>query len=238
MIETRLIEYRHEQTVLEGFLAAPRGVRSGPTVLVAHMWGGRVPFVCEKARALAEQGYTAFALDVYGKGVFGRSREECAALMKPFVDDRRRLVARLQAALDTARAQAECDPERVAIMGYCFGGLCALDLARSGAPLRGAASVHGLLPPAIEPLAPGRVQAAVLLLHGEKDPTATLDDLRRIQDELSGAGVDWQSVVYGGAYHAFTNPEANDPDFGTVYDARADRRSWRALLAFLDEVLA
>lgn len=237
-VDTRTVEYHHDDTLLEGFLAwdtsadAPR-----PTVLIAHMWGGRVPFVCDKAVELAGLGYTAFALDLYGKGVFGKDREDNARLSQPFIENRALTQQRMHAALDTARDQAEVDPERIAAVGYCFGGLCALELARSGAPITGAVSIHGLLRTADRSVSTDSIHAKVLLLHGERDPMADISALLAVQSELSAAGVDWQTVLFGHAMHAFTNPQANDPDFGTVFDANADRRSWQAMQSFLGEVL-
>lgn len=237
-VQTRNIEYYHEDTLLDGYLAWNEGGGARPTVLIAHMWGGRVPFVCDKAVELAELGYTAFALDLYGKGVFGKDREDCARLSRRFVDDRKLMQQRMLAALDTVREQPEVDADRVATIGYCFGGLCSLELARSGAPITGAVSIHGLLRTADPDLPKQPVQAKVLLLHGELDPMADIDALLAVQKELSAGGVDWHTVLYGHAMHAFTNPQANDRDFGTVYNADADRRSWQSIRNFLDEVLS
>jgi len=238
MIKERLIEYSHKDNVLEGYLAwddAIAGARPG--VLISHAWGGRSDFECSKARALAELGYAGFALDLYGKGVQGTSREENAGLMQPFLEDRAYLQARLATALKTARTQPEVDAGRIAAMGYCFGGLCVLDLARTGADLRGVVSLHGLF------AAPGntagkKITAKVLALHGHEDPMVPVDAVIGLEKELTAAGADWQIHVYGNCMHAFTNPHANDPSFGTVYDAGADRRAWQSLQNFLAEVLA
>ncbi|MEW6695145.1 MAG: dienelactone hydrolase family protein [Pseudomonadota bacterium] len=237
-IQTRLIDYQHDGQTFEGLLAwddAHAGAR--PAVAVAHAWAGRTVFEDDKARALAALGYVGFAMDVYGKGRRGRSREENAALMTPLVQDRALLQARLGAALQALTAQPEVDASRVAAIGFCFGGLSVLDMARCGLPLRGVVSFHGLFTP------PGntagrRIQAKVLALHGWDDPMAKPDAVLAWAQEMSAAGADWQLHAYGGTMHAFTNPEANDPGFGTVYDARADARSWVAMRAFLAEVLA
>ncbi|MFM8442850.1 MAG: dienelactone hydrolase family protein [Methylococcus sp.] len=236
-IQTRTIEYLHNGTVLEGMLAfddAQPGPR--PAVLVSHAWAGRDAFAVGKARALAELGYVGFALDMYGKGVIGAGPEENAKLMNPFMADRALLQSRQQAALDTVRLQPEVDADRVAALGFCFGGLCVLDLARTGADLRGVASFHGLLTP------PGntagrRIQAKVLVLHGYDDPMAPPEQVLQLAAELTAGGADWQIHAYGNTVHAFTNPAANDPGFGTVYQADADRRSWQSMGNFLAEVL-
>jgi dienelactone hydrolase len=234
-MQQQFIEYSHAGTVLEGFLANPaRAGERRPAVLVAHAWAGRDDFVIGKAKALAGLGYAAFALDNYGKGVLGANNEENSALIGPFMGDRALLRDRLRAGLQTLRAQPGVDPERIAIMGYCFGGLCALDLARSGADIRGAISFHGLLLP--NGLDPQPIKARVLALHGYADPMVPPEQVVAFGKEMTDAGVDWQLHAYGGVLHAFTVPEANDPGFGTVYNASAERRSWRALVDFLEEI--
>lgn len=236
-IQTRTVEYTHEDTLLEGFLAYPdHRPQPLPAVMISHAWVGRDEFVCDKARKLAELGYAAFALDMYGQGVLGNSPEENAQLMQPFIADRSLLQARITAALETVRRLPEADPGRIAAMGFCFGGLCVLDLARTGADLRGVVSFHGLFFP------PGntrgtRIKAKVLALHGYDDPMVPPEQVLALAGELTEAGADWQIHAYGNTVHAFTNPKANDPSFGTVYDPIADRRSWQTLGNFLAEVL-
>ncbi|MGD8340603.1 MAG: dienelactone hydrolase family protein [Gammaproteobacteria bacterium] len=234
----RLVEYEHEGVVLEGFLALPEGETGArPGVAIAHAWGGRGELEQAVAVRLAALGYGALALDMFGKGVRGASREENAALIAPFLEDRNLLQARMSRAISVLREQPEIDPNRIAAIGYCFGGLCVLDLARSGADVGGVVSIHGLFnPPEPPPGVP--ITAKVLALHGHEDPMVPVEAVNRLEQELTGAGADWQIHVYGGAMHAFTNPQANDPDFGTVYNETADRRSWATLVAFLSEVLA
>ncbi|MEM7540723.1 MAG: dienelactone hydrolase family protein [Pseudomonadota bacterium] len=211
-------------------LSAPR-----PAVLISHAWGGRSDFENGKAKALASLGYVGIAIDLYGKGVLGTSREENAGLMQPLLDDRGLLQNRIAAALTAARTLEAVDASRVSAIGFCFGGLCVLDLARCGADVNGVASFHGLLG-APANISEPRIEAKVLILHGHDDPMAPVEDVINIEKEMTGAGADWQIHVYGNTMHSFTNPNANDPDFGTVYDESADRRSWRTLLGFLEEV--
>lgn len=188
------------------------------------------------ARRLAERGYAAFVADLYGREHIGRPREECRALMMELLGDRGLLRERLLAVLETARDQPEVDGARVAAIGFCFGGLCALDLARSGAEVEGVASFHGLLKPPPLPAIP--ISARVLVLHGWDDPLAPPDDVEALAAELSAAGADWQIHAYGGVMHGFTNPNARDPAAGILYDARAASRSWASLEAFLEECFA
>ena len=237
MITTRPIEYDHDGATLEGVLAfddAQAGER--PVILVSHAWAGRTDFEIGMAKKIAELGYVGFALDLYGKGVVGSSTEENQKLMTPFVEDRSMLQSRLKATIDVARAQPEADASRTAAIGFCFGGLCVLDIARMGADVKGVASFHGLFMP------PGntvdQITAKVIAFHGWDDPMASPEDAVALAKELTDAGADWQLHAYGGVMHAFTNPHANDPDFGTVYNALAADRSWGALETFLSECFA
>jgi len=236
-VQTRTIEYFHEGACLEGFFAHDDEVAGAlPAVLVSHAWAGRDEFACNKARKLAELGYAAFALDMYGKGILGSGPEENAKLMQTFMEDRRLLQRRMAAAVNVLRSLKEVDGTRIAAIGFCFGGLCALDLARSGADIQGVVSFHGLLIP--PKLTKGTlIRAKVLVMHGHDDPMAPPDQVLALEQELTEAGADWQMHVYGGTVHAFTNPQANDPSFGTVYHAIADRRSWQGMRNFLEEVL-
>ena len=235
-IRTKGIEYADGGTLLEGMLAwddAIDGPRPG--ILVSHAWRGRSDFEEGKARRLAELGYAGFALDLYGKGVLGRSSEENAALMQPFINDRPMLQARLRLALGAMQGQSVVDGDRCAAIGYCFGGLCVLDLARSGAAVVGVASFHGLFgaPPNTRG---NRIAARVLALHGWDDPMVPPEQVVALARELSDAGSDWQIHAYGATSHAFTNPLANDAERGLVYKPEADRRAWQALVNFLDEL--
>lgn len=234
-IQTRLIDYDDQGTALQGYLAfdtAHSGPR--PAVLIAHQWDGRSSFVEERARKLAGAGYAAFALDMYGKGVLGKSTEENLKFMTPFMEDRARLARRMNLAAETARAQPEVDGDRMAVIGYCFGGLCALDLARSCAKLAGAVSFHGLLKP--NGLPAGKIAAKVLVLHGAEDPMVSQDDLVAFEKEMTTAGADWQIHVYGGARHAFAVPGANNAELGIQHQPAAERRSWQAMGNFLAEL--
>jgi dienelactone hydrolase len=235
-IQTRRVEYSHNNAVLEGLLAwddALAGPR--PAVAIAHTWAGRGAFEEGKAVELAKQGYVGFAIDVYGKGILGKSPEENAALMSPLMQDRVLLLQRITSAVSVLREQPEVDAVNVAAMGYCFGGLCVLDLARSGSDVKGVVSLHGLFTPP-ETTNSNSITAKVLCLHGYDDPMAEPEAMVALAAELSAAGADWQVHAYGNTVHAFTNPAADNPDMGTVYSESADRRSRQALVNFLQEI--
>jgi dienelactone hydrolase len=235
-LQHRVVDYLDGDTVFEGRLTWDDSLPGPlPGVLVAHAWGGRSDYEDGKADRLASLGYAAFALDLYGKGIRGADPETNAALMQPFLDDRAALQQRMRVSLNTLRAQSEVDQRRVAAIGFCFGGLCVLDLARCGADVAGVVSFHGLFSP------PGNttgneVQAKVLALHGWDDPMAPPEAVQSLATELSALEADWQIHAYGNTMHAFTNPAANNADMGTVYDPVAERRSWRSMSNFLEEL--
>ncbi|MDJ0655589.1 MAG: dienelactone hydrolase family protein [Xanthomonadales bacterium] len=236
MIQTRPVDYRDGDTVLKGWMAWDDELPGArPGVLVAHAWSGQTDFERGKATRLAELGYVGFALDNYGDGKNGSTREENAALLQPFLDDRGALQRRMKLALDCLLEQPEVN--QAAAIGFCFGGLSVLDLARSGASLAGVVSFHGLLG-APDNTEGTPITTPILVLHGWDDPMATPDQVVALAEELSGAGADWQLVGYGGTVHAFANPNANDPEYGTVYSKAADRRSWQAMENFLRDIFA
>jgi dienelactone hydrolase len=235
-LKEQLVPYSDGDTKCEGFLCYdPTRAGPLPAVMISHDWSGRGEFVARKARRLAWHGYAAFCLDMYGGGKCGKSVEENQALMAPLASNRAALAQRINAALTAVRGLPQVDAKRIAAMGFCFGGLCVLDLARSGADVRGVASFHGLLKP--NGLASKAIKAKVLAMHGYDDPMAPPEDVLALAKELTAAGADWQLHAYGKTVHAFTNPDANNPSFGTVYNADADRRSWHSLINFLEEVL-
>jgi len=234
----QFLEYLAGDTLLEAYVALPATeVAKRPAVLVCHAWAGRSAFECDKADKLAALGYVGIALDTYGKGVSGATNEECSALMMPLVSNRALLRSRLLAGLEAASAIAMVDTSCIAAIGYCFGGMCALDLARSGADLRGVVSFHGLFgAPGDLPNNP--VKARILALHGHDDPMVPPDQVLALETELSAAGADWQIHTYGKTMHAFTNPGANAPDNGMQFNPVAANRAWQSMQNFLNEVLA
>jgi len=185
---------------------------------------------------LAQLGYVAFAVDMYGNGVTAKDATEAGKLATALRNDRPLMRARAQAALETLRKNPQCDPRRVAAIGYCFGGGVALELARSGADIAGVASFHGNLDTP-NPDDAKNIRAKVLVLHGADDPYVNTAQVAIFQQEMRQAKVDWQMIFYGGAVHSFTNPASgDDPSKGVAYNAAADRRSWQAMKDFFDEI--
>lgn len=237
-MHTQTIDYRDDDSVvlLQAYMAYEDSTKQKrPVVLIAHAWNGRDNFVEEKTRHLSKLGYIGFAMDVYGKGICGDGLETNQKLMQPLMEDRKMLLQRLMAGLKTARQVEVADTEKIAAMGYCFGGLCVLDLARSGADLKGIVSFHGLLQQSKEVPAKN-VKAKVLAFHGSDDPMVPTDDILKFEQEMTDANVDWQLHIFGGTMHAFTNPEANDCKMGTVYNPQAEKRSWLEAVRFFEEI--
>jgi dienelactone hydrolase len=237
-MKAEVVEYRHGDVVLEGYLAYDDLIRGKrPGVLVAHEWNGHNQYVRKRAERLARLGYVAFALDMYGKGVRAKDAKEAAALAGIYKGDRTLMRARAAAGLDVLRRRPETDPTRLAAIGYCFGGTTVLELARSGADLVSVVSFHG----GLDSPTPGdarNIKGKVLALHGGDDPFVPVSQVEAFQEEMRKGGVDWQFVSYGGAVHSFTNPESgSDNSKGLAYNERADRRSWKAMKTFFAETL-
>lgn len=229
--------YGDKEATLEGFLVYDETkMKKHPGVILCHAWRGRDEFICEKAVEVASWGYVAFALDLYGKGVFGHNTAENVALMTPFIQDRLFLQGRLKASLDTFKKQSPVDENNIAAMGFCFGGLCALDYARWNQGLKGVISVHGILS-SPERLERKKITSKVLALHGHDDPMVPPEAVLAFEREMTAAQADWQVHVYGQTMHAFTNPMANDPGFGTVYNPVSSHRAWKSIKSFLKECL-
>lgn len=229
--------YHHREQELHGYLAYDdKTDEPRPAVLVAHDWSGRTDFACDKAVYLAELGYVGFAIDMYGLGRIGETLHEKKALMEPLLNDRFLLLERIRAAFDAVIAMPEVDISRIAAIGFCFGGLCVLDLARSSKELKAAVSFHGNLTAPPKPLS-SSISAKILALHGYDDPLVTPKDLLNFCDEMTQLKADWQAHIFGNAQHAFTNPHAHDHQLGTVYQPKAERRAMNLMKQFLRDML-
>ncbi len=234
-MNTEEITYQYEDKNYVGFVAYPEK-ELAPLVLIAHTWAGRDSFVEAKAKELAELGYVAMAVDMYGDGKVGSSTEENQSLMTPLVENRDHLKGVIKAALTSGKSLKGVDVNKVAAIGYCFGGLVVLDLARSGTELNGVVSFHGLLMGS--EIAKDGIRSKILVLHGERDPMVPLDMVDEFQKEMTQANADWQLHSYGNTYHAFTNPEANDASLGTQFNKDSNNRSWKSMNNFFDEIFS
>ena len=235
-MKIELVDYNDGSAELEAFVAYEDADSPKPLVLVVHDWSGRRDFACKAAERVAGMGYVGMAVDMYGKGIFGSDGdvELNSSLMDPLASDRASLRDRIAAALAAGRNLSQVDAGKVAAMGYCFGGMCVLELARSGADVSGVISIHGIFSPGDIPNKD--IKAKILCLHGHDDPMVPPDQVLAFETEMTKAGADWQVHAYGNTMHAFTNPAANNPDFGTMYDEVAERRTYQALANFLDEI--
>jgi len=234
----KTVDYRQGDTVLEGYLAYDDSVKGKrPGVLVIHEWTGLGPYEKKRADQLAALGYVAFAADIYGRGVRPAGPELAAKEAAKYRgSDRGLFRSRGAAGLEKLASFPQVDPQRLAVIGYCFGGTGALELARSGAKLLGTVSFHGGLDTP-DPADARNIRGKVLVLHGADDPHVKPAQVEAFQQEMRQAKVDWQMNYYGGAVHSFSNPKSgNDPSKGVAYNEKADRRSWEAMKQFFHEI--
>lgn len=207
-----------------------------PGVLVVHDWMGIGEFSKQKAEQLAELGYVAFAADIYGVGNRPENSDEAAKISGEFKKNRKKLRARVQAALKVLQDQEMVQNDKIAAIGYCFGGTTVLELARSGANVGGVVSFHGGLD-SLTPNDAKQIKGSVLVLHGADDPLVPAEEVAAFQKEMREAKVDWQMISYGNAVHSFTNPDAAKYGLeGAAYHALADKRSWKAMKVFFKEL--
>lgn len=236
-IKAEPVEYSKNGVTMEGFYAyddANKGPMPG--IVIVPDWMGVGSFAQEKAKELAHDGYAAFVVDVYGKGVRPKNTDEAGALAHKYLGDRPLLRERVRAGYDKLISMKEVQPSKIAVMGYCFGGATALELARSGAPLIGTVSFHGILSNPT-PMDAKNIKGKVLILHGADDPSVPPNQVDAFKKEMNDAGIAFEFVAYPGAVHAFTNPAAgNDNSKGVAYNKEADKNSWSRFKAFLKEI--
>lgn len=236
-IHTEAVEYKDGDTVLQGYLAYDTAVSGKrPGVLVVHQWKGLGPYEKKRAEMLAQMGYVAFAVDIYGKGIRPSDNKSAGVEAGKYKNNRALLRHRVGAGLDVLEKNPLADDSRIAAIGYCFGGTTVIELARSGAPIAGVVSFHGALD-SPTPADGKNIKCKVLALHGADDPFVPAKDVAAFEEEMRSAKVDWQLVKYGGAVHSFTDWNAgSDNSAGMAYNEKADRRSWAAMQKFFKEI--
>lgn len=238
-IKTQTIEYKDGDTVLEGYIAYDAKMSAKrPGIVVIHNWMGVNAQAKKSVEELAKMGYTALAADIYGKGVRPKDMKEAGTEAGKYKSDRALLRRRVQAALTEVSKHKTVDANRLGAMGYCFGGTTALELARSGASVKGVISFHGGLDTPT-PADAKNIKGQVLALHGADDPFVPAKDVNAFEEEMRAGGVQWELVKFAKAVHSFTDTDAgNDNSKGMAYNAIADKRSWAAMTDFWKEVLA
>jgi dienelactone hydrolase len=238
------INYQVGSDEFKGYLAYPENIsgKKLPGILVAPTWLGRNEFACQKARDLAQLGYAAFAVDLYGNGKVAKDSEEASGLTQPLFIQRALLQSRIIAAFECLKALPDVDPAQIGGIGFCFGGLTIIELLRSGTDVKGIVSFHGVLGNHLGdavaqpvPIA-SSIKGSALILHGYHDPLVSNEDIINLQKELSDAKVDWQFNTYGLAGHSFTNQDQKNKESGLYFEPKANARSWEAMKAFFKEV--
>ena len=223
-----------------GYMAYDENIKAEtrPAVLVVHAFEGRNELACEYARKLAELGYVGFAVDIYGEKHIATDYDGCIAAMMPFINDRAMLRRRILSAFETVKNMDNVDANRIGAMGFCFGGLTVLDLARAGADVKGVVSLHGNFTPP-QGVSKEKIRAKVLALHGYDDPSTTPAQFEPFAKEMNEANVDWQFVFYSHTKHAYTDPQAEEMGDPSIreYNALTTQRAWNATVQFFDEVL-
>lgn len=207
------------------------GSNDAPTVLVGHTWKGKSDFEIEKASALSKLGYHAIAIDLFGEAKLGSSMEENQTLIEPFISDRVYFRKTLQETANFAQSLNTFNG-KLLMIGFCFGGLATIELARSGYKFVAGASFHGLLNGSS--VKTERLNSSLLILHGYKDPMVTPEVATSFQNEMDTYADDWKFISYGDSYHSFTNPLANDTSLGTIYNENAAKDAWSQMQIFFN----
>ena len=238
MIRTETITYTDSKQTFEGKISWDDSLKGKkPGILIAHMFGGQSDFETGKSVELAKLGYVGMAIDLYGKGRRAANPNDAAKLMAELNDDRALLLKRMELSLETLGNHPEVDVTKIGAIGYCFGGKCALDLARSGADLRGVVSFHGMFDkPGLPEENP--IKAAILIMHGWNDPMAKPEMFVQFANEMTERKADWQMHAFGHTGHGFTNPKANSPERGVFYQPTSSKRAWKAMSDFFEEIFA
>ncbi|WHA04592.1 dienelactone hydrolase family protein [Candidatus Bandiella numerosa] len=238
-IESKIIKYEISGITHEGYCAYPIKKTKLPAVMIVHAWSGRDKEVCNIADKISKLGYVGFAVDLYGEAKIGKTVEENQKLMNPLIQNRELLKEKLKVSLEVLATLSKVDPTKVVAIGYCFGGLCVIDMARYNFQVKGVVSFHGLLPELEENKNKEneKIEPKVLILHGDNDPMVSREEVEKFKKEMAKRNADWQIHIFGNTKHAFTNPRANDEKLGTVYNELSSNRAWEIMKIFLKEIL-
>lgn len=236
-LKTVNVDYKDGSQVLQGYLVYDDAIKTKkPGVLVVHEWMGLDDYAKSRANQLAKMGYIAFAADIYGKGVKAKNPAEAGTMSGKYKNDRKLMRSRVIAGFNTLKNNKLVDQNKIAAIGYCFGGTTVLELARSGTKLNGVISFHGGLDTP-KPEDAKNIKSKVLVLHGADDPFVPMKDVEAFQNEMRLGKVDWQMVSYSNSVHGFTNPKnGNDNSKGAAYNKKADTRSWNDMKQFFAEI--
>lgn len=239
MPQSAVVEYKHDDYLCEGYRVWDESGAKRPGILVFPEWVGVGEYSHKRADMLGELGFNAFVADVYGKGIRPNTPQTCEAEMMKYATNRPLVRARARCAFDQLRKVPNTDLSRMAAIGYCFGGLIVLEMARDAQnDLKGVVSFHGVLATPM-PLAPNAYKGKILVLHGVDDPVVPDVQTLAFWNEMRAAKANWEFVAYGNALHTFTNwlmPEDGPPP--AVYNKQADKRSWIAMQDFFKEIFA
>ncbi|NNE45957.1 MAG: dienelactone hydrolase family protein [Rhodothermales bacterium] len=241
-IVTQQIDYTSGDVTMKGYLAYDSSIDGQrPGVLVVHEWWGHNEYSRRRAEMLAELGYTALAIDMYGDGKTAEHPDDAMAFAQQIGSDMDEARARFEAARALLARHETIDAERIGAIGYCFGGSVVLEMARRGVDLDGVASFHGGLGTAA-PAARGAISGSILVLHGGLDPMAPAEQVQAFRNEMDAAGADYEVVVYDDATHGFTNPAADSAaarfELPLAYNPDADRQSWDKMKAFFADAFS
>lgn len=236
-VEGKDVQYSADGVVLKGYLAYVKNVKGKrPGVLVVHEWWGLNDYARKRANMLAEMGYVALAVDMYGDGKQAMHPDDAGKFSSELMKNFYVAKAWFLAAMEFLKSQPEVDPDRIAAIGYCFGGGVVLNMARQGVDLKGVASFHGSLT-AVKPATPGSVKAKVLVLHGADDKFTTPEQVEAFKQEMKNSGTELRFIAYPGAVHSFTNPDADNLgkkfNLPLAYNSEADKKSWKEVKKFL-----
>jgi dienelactone hydrolase len=238
-VKTETVEYKDGDTTLKGYLVYDEALQGKrPGVILVHEWWGLNDYAKERAEMLAELGFVAFAVDMYGDDKVTEHGKEAKEWMTQITSNVEAWQKRALLGLDIIKGHDLVDPDYTAAIGYCFGGATVMQMAYAGADLDGVVSFHGSLPPATE-AQQQNIKARVLVAHGEADGFIPPERIEAFKQALDAADADWQMVTYGGAKHGFTNPGADAYGIdGVKYDEKADARSWALMQSFLEEIFS